>query len=350
MGHHNALIIPSQCNIKEEIIMSSSKKKSTAKKPANGQRQFVNASGQAVNKPTGSGKKTTSSTAAKKPAAKAASTAAKKPASQKAVSQKPSTKPNGKTAYVSAENKKKANGLRIGAVVLWLVAIAFEVLTILVLNGTLYIPGNTMTYVIIGIVADLACVIIGSQLWKKANRLDPCSEKNKLKFFLWNQMGVIAAVVAFFPLVLLLLKEDDLDPQTKKILSIIAAVAMLLSVGTSIDYNPVSAEDLAQAQSDAYEYSIDGETCYWTSFGRCYHFNPDCHTIINSNPVYTGTVAEAFEANRSKPCSYCATAEGEELFADRESLLTSDSDLADLEEYISGTDLIEEIVSYADAA
>jgi len=345
--------------------MSTSKKK---KKPA--QRQFVNASGQAVNKPSGSGsakkpaaqssaKKTSSS--AQKPAAKkpAAQTASKKPATQSAA-KKPATKPNGKTAYVSAENKKKANGLRIGAVVLWVVAIAFEVLTILVLNGTLYIPSNpdtifnTTTYIIVGIVLDLICVIIGSQLWKKANRLDPCSEKNKLKFFLWNQMGVIAAVVAFFPLVLLLLKEDDLDEKTKKILTIIAAVAMLLSVGTSIDYNPVSAEDLAQAQSDAYEYSIDGETCYWTSFGRCYHFNPDCHTIINSNPVYTGTVAEAFEANRSKPCSYCATADGEELFADRENdLLASDSDLSlgeVFEEFVSGTDFEEEDVSYADAA
>lgn len=322
--------------------MSSSKKK---KKPA--QRQFVNASGQAVNKPSGGAKKTTAQTAAKKPAAKASTqTAAKKTAAKTA------SKPNGKTAYVSAENKKKANGLRIGAVVLWLVAIALEVLTILLINGTLYIPGNTMAYIIIGIVADLICVIIGSQLWKKANRLDPVSEKNKLKFFLWNQMGVIAAVLAFFPLVLLLLKEDDLDEKTKKILSIIAAIAMLLSVGTSIDYNPVSAEDLAQAQSDAYEYSIDGETCYWTSFGKCYHFNPDCHTIINSNPVYTGTVAEAFEANRSKPCSYCATADGEELFTDREGeFLSSDSDLsAIVEELVPGADLADTTVSVADAA
>ncbi len=265
--------------------MSSSKKKTPTR------RQFVNASGKPVSTPTG-----------------------------KTTPKKPGVRPNGKTAYVSAENKKKATGLRIGAVVLWLVAIAFEVLTILLINGTLYIPDvpdsilNSTTYIIVGIVLDLICVIVGSQLWKKANRLDPVSEKKKLKFFLWNQMGVIAAVVAFFPLVLLLLKEDDLDEKTKKLLAIIAAVAMLLSVGTSIDYNPTSAEDLAAAQSDAYEYSLDGETCYWTSFGRCYHFNPDCHTIINSNPVYTGTVAEAFEANRTKGCSYCAVANGEELY------------------------------------
>ncbi len=296
--------------------MSSSKKKQPTR------RQFVNANGQAVNRPSGSSGKT----AAKKPS----SSAAKKPASGSAA-RRPATKPNGKPAYVSAADKSRANGLRIGAVVLWVLAIALEVLTILLINGTLYIPGNSMLYIIIGIVLDLAFVIIGSQLWKKANRIDPCSEKKKLKFFLWNQMGVIAAVLAFFPLVLLLLKEDDLDPKTKKILSIIAAIAMLLSVGTSIDYNPTSAEDLAQAQSDAYEMSIDGETCYWTSFGRCFHFNPDCHTIINSNPVYTGTVAEAFEANRTKGCSYCATVDGEELYTGptADALPSGDDDLID---------------------
>ncbi len=321
--------------------MSSSKKK----KPV--QRQFVSASGAKTSAP------------AKKPAAKPAaksSTPAKKPAAKApaASAKKPATKKPAQVAYVSAENKKKANGLRIGAVVLWLVAIAFEVLTILLINGTFYIPdlpnvpNSQMIYIIAGIVLDLICVFIGSQLWKNSNDLDPCSKKNKLKFFLWNQMGVIASVIAFFPLLLLLLKEDDLDPKTKKILSIIAAVVMLLSVGTSIDYNPTSAEDLAQAQSDAYEYSIDGSTCYWTTFGKCYHFNPDCHTIINSNPVYTGTVEEAFEANRNKPCSYCAMADGEELFERGFDEFTSGSDLSLLSgSDVSGADLFED-VSFSD--
>jgi len=303
--------------------MSTSKKK----KPA--QRQFVSASGAKTSAPAKKpAAKTAAKAPAKKPAASAAKAPAKKPASQKA-----------QVAYVSAEYKKTANGLRIGAVIMWLLAIAFEVLTILVINGTLYIPGNQMVYIIVGIVLDLICVFIGAQLWKNSNDLDPCSKKNKLKFFLWNQMGIIAAVIAFFPLLLLLLKEDDLDPKTKKILTIIAAVAMLFSVGTSIDYNPTSAEDLAQAQSDAYEYSIDGATSYWTTFGKCYHFNPDCHTIINSNPVYTGTIEEAFEANRNKPCSYCATADGEELFERGFDEFASGSDLS-LDAFLSGSDVI----------
>lgn len=237
-----------------------------------------------------------------------------------------------KRAKITPEAKKRAAGLRWAAVILWLLAVGFEVLVILLLNGTLYIPGNEMAYLIIGIVLDLACVIAGSQLWKKSNRINPASKKNKLKFFLWNQMGVIAAVIAFVPLVILLLKDKDLNPKTKKIVSIIAAIAALLAVGTSINYNPVSSEDLAAAQAESYTYS-DG-MAYWTRFGKCYHFNPDCQSLQNSASLYNGTIEEAFEANRSKPCSFCAddTSADFQPFktASNSDVFTSPSDILDL--------------------
>ena len=73
-----------------------------------------------------------------------------------------------------------ATGLRIGAVLLWVVAIALEVVALLVFNGTInltFMP--TLWQIIIALVLDLVCVIIGSQLWKKANHIKPASEKNK---------------------------------------------------------------------------------------------------------------------------------------------------------------------------
>ncbi len=234
---------------------------------------------------------------------------------------------------VTPEQKKKALGMRIGAGVLWLLAIACEVLAILLINGTLYIPGNEMTYLIIAIVVDLIFVFAGAMLWKQANRIDPASKKNKVKFFLWNQMGLIAALVAFVPLVIYLLKDKELDEKTKKIVSIVAIVAALIAVGTSIDYTPASAEDLAAADENSYIYS-DG-TAYWTRFGKCYHFDQDCQSLLNSEIVYEGTVAEAFEADRSKPCSFCADAEvleanktvsGSDILAGLDDLLASDSD------------------------
>ncbi|MBQ4313398.1 MAG: hypothetical protein IJC18_04215 [Clostridia bacterium] len=269
----------------------------------------------------------TNAPAAKKPASTQKSGGTKKPAtSQKSGSAK---KP-----VIDPAAKKRATGLRIGAVVLWVAAIIFEVLCILLLSGTLYIPGNAMTYLIIGIVADLVCVFIGSQLWKNANDIDPASEKNKVKFFLWNQMGVIAAVIAFFPLLILLLKDKDLDAKTKKILSIIAAVAMLIAVGTSIDYNPTSAEDLAAAQADS--VTLGDGTAYWTRWGKSYHLNPDCQAIINSEVVYQGTIEEAFDANRNDPCDFCAIAEGTDILQKE---LVSGSDLTASGSDVSMTDL-----------
>lgn len=261
------------------------------------ERVYLNADGTPVSQP----KKAA-------PAAAQAKKAAPKddaPAERKAAAKPAAARP----AKISAEAKKRAKGLRWGAVLLWLAGLAFEVLTILLINGTFYIPGNNkMAYLIIGIVLDLACVIAGSQLWKKANRLDPASEKNKVKFFLWNNLGVIASLIDFVPLVVLLLKDDELDEKTKKIASIVAVVAALAAVGTSVDYNPVSAEDLAAAQQDAEVYTYDG-TVYWTQFGKCYHFDDNCQSLRNSASIYTGTIEEAFEAKRSKPCSFCADAE-----------------------------------------
>ena len=212
--------------------------------------------------------------------------------------------------YVSASKgevtkppKARARGLRIGAAVLWLFAIVFEVLCILYLNGYFYVAFENIqptTILIIGIVADLILVIIGSQLWKKANHIDPISKQNKLKFFLWNQMGLIVAVIAFMPLAIVLLKDKKLDEKTKKLVSVIAIIAFLIAGAASIDWSPVSAEELNAAKA-----TFGDDTVYWTVFGKSYHADPNCHTLNRSKVVYHGTIEEAFEANRHDPCDFC---------------------------------------------
>ena len=121
----------------------------------------------------------------------------------------------------------------------------------ILLNGYLYIPYDLKTLLIIAIALDLIFVIIGSQFWKKANHINPPSEKNKVWFFLCSQMGLIVAVIAFCPLIVLLLKnKDKLDKKTKVIVTVIAAVALLVAGACSIDYDPVSQESLAEAKSE----------------------------------------------------------------------------------------------------
>ncbi|HBE06449.1 MAG TPA: hypothetical protein DCY85_08170, partial [Firmicutes bacterium] len=151
--------------------------------------------------------------------------AEKAPKKREFVTVNKSTTKTSTSAEAEKSPKSRATIRRIFAVVLWLVAIAFEALVIFYLNGTLYVSGDQMTLLIVGIGLDLACVVIGSLLWKKANRIDPASKNNKVKFFLWNNMGVIAAVLAFLPLLILLIKNKNLDEKTKKIVTVVAAIA-----------------------------------------------------------------------------------------------------------------------------
>lgn len=194
-----------------------------------------------------------------------------------------------------------ATGLRIGAVALWVAAIAFEVVAILILVGTINWTFMSATaQLIIALVLDLICVVIGSLLWKKANRIKPASEKNKLTFWLWNNMGVIVAAFAFIPFVILALTDKKADKKTKAIAVVAAVIALLIAGVASYDFDPVSQEDLAAATS-----AITDDV-YWSTFGKVYHTTQDCHALNVSEELTYGTVEQAIAANRTRLCAYCA--------------------------------------------
>ncbi|MBP1558198.1 MAG: hypothetical protein J6B40_01290 [Oscillospiraceae bacterium] len=204
-----------------------------------------------------------------------------------------------KAVELRAEGKS-ATGLRIGAVVLWIVALVCEIFAIRMINLT----EETLT--IVFIVADAITCIIGSLLWKRSNKIDPPSKKNKFTFFLKSQLGLIACLICFIPLGILLLKNQDLSPKSKKLIAIIAAVCFLGTAGASIDYAPVSAEEVAHAEAMvAATGNIDGEV-YWTRWGKSYHVE-GCHTLNNTKPenLFSGTVAEAMAEKRDDPCDFC---------------------------------------------
>ena len=115
-----------------------------------------------------------------------------------------------------AATRKNALPYRIGAIILWILAIVCEVLAILVFvhkiefSFTVENPGYTIAWIAL-LVLDLIFVIIGSQLWKKANHLDPASAKNKLRFWLHNNLGVIVAIIAFAPFIIVVLLDKNAD-------------------------------------------------------------------------------------------------------------------------------------------
>lgn len=202
--------------------------------------------------------------------------------------------------------KGSALGYRIGAAVLWLLAIVCEVLAIMALlkNFNIRFTGNGNTNMVITliifIVLDLVFAIVAAQLWKKANHIDPPSEKNKFTFYLISELGVIMACICFIPLIIILLKNNKLNKKSKLIVTLVAVAALLIAGFASADYNPISAEQKEQAEQQI------TDNVYWTPFGHKYHLDLDCGSIANSGTVYEGTVKESIESGRTSICSFCA--------------------------------------------
>lgn len=254
-------------------------------------------------------KKTAAKTtdAAKKTASKATETAKKAEPVKKAASAAQKATEPARNDSVKAARSKRALPYRIGAIVLWILALGFEVLAIMALLGNFTIRfthnGSTnMWILLIGcIVLDMILAILAAQLWKKANRISPMSEKRgKFLFYLWNELGVIMACICFIPLIVLLLKNDKLDKKTKTIVTAIAAAALLITGLTSAEYHPMSEEKL-----DSAETAFEGVDVYWTQFGHVFHLDPDHCYHLKDKDYYVGTVTEAIDSGKTRICSYC---------------------------------------------
>lgn len=204
----------------------------------------------------------------------------------------------------SPEAKSKATTFRIIAFVLWLLAIGGQVYAILNL-----ISNETMTWLIVAIVVILILAVVGNILWKKANRLDPASEKDKFRFFIQNQLGAIMGVLAFLPLVILILTNKDLDGKSKGIAGGIAVVAMLIAGVSGVDFNPPSVEKYTEeirAQTAALEELNVEDNVYWSRAGNKYHIHEDCHHLKNTTELYNGTIEQSWEDKGiSELCKTC---------------------------------------------
>lgn len=195
-----------------------------------------------------------------------------------------------------------AGGLRAGAVVLWIAALAMEVCAFLVWGGKLDLKFMPALYQLIGFFAlDLICVVIAAQLWKRANHISPASEKNKAGFWLWNNLGVVMAIVCFAPMLVLLLTNKNLDKRTKAVALAAAVLALIIGGVSSYDFHPVSQEQLSAAVT-----ALGDETVYWTRFGKVYHTHDNCQALNQTEELTYGSVEQAIAASRTRLCAFCA--------------------------------------------
>lgn len=199
----------------------------------------------------------------------------------------------------TAEAKRKALTFRIIAAVLWVLAIGGEVFAIFVLLKQN--PVNIVLLIIALVVIGLLAVG-GSLLWKQANRLDPASKSDTVRFFVQNQLGAIITVIAFLPLIILIFTNKNMDGKQKGIAGGIAILVLLVAgfFGTSI--NPPSTEQYTAESSEV--VSLTGQDLvYWTKSGKVFHLCENASAVnleSADNTIYSGTVADAHAAGKER--------------------------------------------------
>ena len=150
-----------------------------------------------------------------------------------------------KAWQATQEQKSAARRLRIFALLSWAVAIGGEAAGIYMLKQHKFDNGNLP--LLIGILVAIAVfAIAGSMMWKAANRHDPASKADAFRFFVQNQLGAIITLIAFLPLIVLILTDKDMDPKNKQIAGGIGAVLAVLATLIGVNFKPPSVEQYTQ--------------------------------------------------------------------------------------------------------
>ncbi len=197
------------------------------------------------------------------------------------------------------EAKQKATTYRIIALVLWALAIAGEVFAIFYV---LKQPTINMVMLIAAIVVIGVLAVIGSLLWKQANLLDPASTADPVRFFIQNQLGAIIALVAFLPLIVMVLMNKNMDGKQKGIATAVGVVALAVAGLMGASFNPPSVEQYTA--DTAQVVSLTGRNLvFWTKVGTVYHLcdaASDLQRESKDNTIYSGTVADARAAGKER--------------------------------------------------
>jgi hypothetical protein len=151
-----------------------------------------------------------------------------------------------------------------------------------------------VAFVVIG-----ALSIIGSLLWKKANRLDPARKSETVRFFVQNQLGAIIAIIAFVPLIILVFMNKDMSGKQKGIAGAIGIVIAAVAAFIGVDLDPPSVEQYTADQSAVIQMLGKDEVA-WTPNGEVYHACKEVSSLANSTEKVTGTTNEAIEAGKPR--------------------------------------------------
>lgn len=199
----------------------------------------------------------------------------------------------------SPEAKAKANKLRIFAWVGWALAIAVQAFAIFWILKQ--VPVN-MWLLIGAIVVTGVLSVVGSLCWKQANRLDPASEQDKVRFFVQNQLGAIMSIISFLPLIILIFMNKNMSGKQKALAGGIGVVVLLIAAAFGVSYQSPSQEQYA-AETNIIEQLTGQDEVFWTKSGGVFHVCdavPDVNKESKDGTIYRGTVAAAHEAGKDR--------------------------------------------------
>ena len=145
----------------------------------------------------------------------------------------------------SQQQKSSSTSLRIFALLSWAVAIGGEIYGIYLLRQHTFDNGNLP--LLIGILVGIAVfAIAGSLMWTAANKRSPASKADSFRYFVQNQLGAIISLIAFLPLIALILMDKNMDAKNKQIAGGIGAILAVLATFIGINFKPPSIEQYTQ--------------------------------------------------------------------------------------------------------
>lgn len=199
----------------------------------------------------------------------------------------------------TVEANKKATTFRLVAAALWVLAIAGE------LFGIFWVlaQDDVNMVLLIGLIVVIGALAMGgSYLWKKANRLDPASRKDTVRFFVQNQLGAIITVIAFLPLIVMIFLDGDMDKKDKTIAGGIGIAVMVAATLFGVEWDSPSVEQYTE-ESNTVKDIVGEDLVYWTKEGEVFHLCAEVSAVNRESKdgkIYEGTVAEAHEAGKSR--------------------------------------------------
>ncbi|WP_052460838.1 hypothetical protein [Microbacterium gorillae] len=200
----------------------------------------------------------------------------------------------------SPEAKAKATRNRIIAIVLWALAIAGEAFAIF---WVLRQDPVIMWLLIVMIVVIGLLAVGGSLLWKAANRLDPASRKDTVRFFVQNQLGAIISIVAFLPLIVLIFTNKNMTQGQKALAGIIGIVIAAGATAASAQWGEAPSQEQYANESSLVQDITGKDEVYWTKAGTVFHLCQEASAVnkeSKDNQILTGTVQAAHEAGKPR--------------------------------------------------